>query len=119
VEPTDVPGAYLRRLAGELTRREFTVAVAEGSTPPCLTVANGDTPELHEQVLCQQADDGSWCWWWPWHQPIGSVDDLDTVIVKITTVLRSVGGVDPSALPVSATASVEERPEVRGDGCDG
>jgi hypothetical protein len=43
-------------------------------------------------VLCDQADDGSWCYWWPWHAPIGSVDDLATVTSKITAVLRSVEG---------------------------
>jgi hypothetical protein len=40
-------------------------------------------------VLCQPADDGSWSFWWPWNQPIGSVDDLELVVNRIALVLRS------------------------------
>jgi hypothetical protein len=45
---------------------------------------------LNERIHCQQAADDSWCFWWPWRQPIGSVDDLDSVAGKITAVLRTV-----------------------------
>ena len=82
---------HLRRLAEALATHEF-VAEAVGSDPPYLKVVNPDTPQLNEQVLCRQADDGSWCYWWPWRQPIGSVDDLEAVVGKITAVLRSVEG---------------------------
>jgi hypothetical protein len=43
-------------------------------------------------VLCRPAEDGSWCFWWPWQQPIGSVDDIEAVSSKIIGVLRSVEG---------------------------
>ena len=82
---------HLERLAGELKHREFTaevVAVAK----PYLKVANASTPTLNERVRCEQAEDGTWVFWWPWHQPIGSVDDVEAVVGKITAVLRSVEG---------------------------
>ncbi len=43
-------------------------------------------------AVCRPAEDGSWCFWWPWQQPIGSTDDLAVVASKIMTVLRSVEG---------------------------
>lgn len=82
---------YLRRLAEALTTREFRTELG-GTTRPYLKVANPDTPQLNERVFCHQADDGSWCYWWPWRQPIGSIDDLETVVSKIAAVLRSVEG---------------------------
>lgn len=84
--------AYLERLAGELSRREFTAELVTRKSPPHLMVANRDNPGLSERVLCYSAEDGSWQFWWPWRQPIGSVDDLETVTGKITVVLRSVKG---------------------------
>ena len=83
---------YLERLAEELGRREFTTQLGGGYKHPYLRVANPDTPELNERVLCDQAEDSSWSYWWPWRQPIGSVDDLETVTGKIAAVLRSVEG---------------------------
>jgi hypothetical protein len=47
---------------------------------------------LAERVLCRSAEDGSWCFWRPWQQPIGSADDQAAVSTKIMTVLRSVQG---------------------------
>lgn len=82
---------HLKRLAEALARREFAAELA-GAGRPCLKVANPDSPRLSERVLCHQAADGSWCYWWPWQQPIGAVDDLETVVGKITAVLRSVEG---------------------------
>ena len=82
---------HLRRLAEALAMHEFTAQVVGGDRP-YVEVANPDTPQLHERVLCRQADDGSWCYWWPWRQPIGSVDDLAAAVGKITAVLRSVEG---------------------------
>ena len=83
---------YLERLADELTRREFTAELITRKSRPHLMVANRDNPGLSERVLCYSAEDGSWQFWWPWRQPIGSVDDLETVTGKITVVLRSVEG---------------------------
>jgi hypothetical protein len=82
---------HLRRLAEALATHEFATQVVGGDRP-YVEVANPDTPQLHERVLCRQADDGSWCYWWPWRQPIGSVDDLAAAVGKITAVLRSVEG---------------------------
>jgi hypothetical protein len=82
--------AHLERLSDELVDRGFHTELIGAISKPYLNVANADTPSLNERVQCQQADDGSWSFWWPWKQPIGSVDDLDTVVKKIATVLRSV-----------------------------
>lgn len=81
--------AHLERLAEALSTGQFTVELVAVSKP-YLKVANATTPRLNERVQCAPAGDGSWVYWWPWHQPIGSVDDLDTVIGKIAAVLRSV-----------------------------
>lgn len=93
MKPNDEQVAHLARLADALSHRSFAVRVVTTQrTHPYLKVANGDTPTLNERVHCRRATDGSWVFWWPWQQPIGSVDDLDMVVSKITTVLRSVEG---------------------------
>jgi len=84
--------AHLQRLADELISRGFAARLLGTASQPCVKVTNPDSPELTERVLCQPAEDGSWCFWWPWRQPIGSADDLTAVSGKITTVLRSVQG---------------------------
>lgn len=84
---------HLERLADELKQRGFATELVGKLTKPFLKVANADTPTLNERVQCHQADDDSWCYWWPWKQPIGSVDDLSVVVEKIAAVLRSVEGV--------------------------
>lgn len=84
---------HLEQLAKELKQRGFSVELVGKLTKPFLKVANAETPTLNERVLCYQADDGSWVLWWPWKQPIGSVDDLEVVIEKISVVLRSVEGI--------------------------
>jgi hypothetical protein len=68
------------------------VELVDKVSKPCLRVANAATPTLNERVLCHQADDDSWVFWWPWRQPIGSVDDLPMVVSKVAEVLRSVQG---------------------------
>lgn len=83
---------HLERLAGELQSHGFAVEPAVKVSKPYLKVANASTPQLNERVQCERSEDGSWSFWWPWQQPIGSVDDLDTVIGKIAAVLRSVAG---------------------------
>jgi len=82
--------AHLEHLAGELDKREFRTELTRAIARPYVTVANAVQPQLNERVLCEQAEDGSWSFWWPWQQPIGSVDDLETVLGKIAAVLRSV-----------------------------
>jgi hypothetical protein len=84
--------AYLERLADELKQRGFIAGLVGTASKPYLKVANADTPTLNERVQCHQADDDSWVYWWPWNQPIGSVDDLESVTGKISAVLRSVEG---------------------------
>jgi len=82
--------AHLEYLANELDKREFRTEFTRAIARPYITVANGMQPQLNERVLCERAEDGSWSFWWPWQQPIGSVDDLETVVSKIAAVLRSV-----------------------------
>lgn len=84
---------YLEQLRDALTNKGLSVQAVGSNTPkPYLKVANAETPSLNERVHCERADDGSWLFWWPWRQPIGSVDDLESVTGKITAVLRSVEG---------------------------
>jgi len=82
--------AHLQRLAAELIGRGLDAQVVTRGARPCLNVANPDAPDLNERVLCHPAEDQSPCFWWPWQQPIGSVDDLETVAGKAAAVLRSV-----------------------------
>jgi hypothetical protein len=92
VESEDQRRAHLERLAEELSRRGFAAQLAIKRNQLHLVVANPDDPQLTEHVLSYSAPDGSWQFWWPWRQPIGAVDDLETVASKITVVLRSVEG---------------------------
>ncbi len=85
---------HLQHLADELTRQDFKADLVAKRARPYVRVINPESSELTERVLCQLNDDGTWCFWWPWQQPAGSVDDLGLVVSKITTVLRSVEG-DP------------------------
>jgi hypothetical protein len=88
-EPNEI-AAHLGTLATELRSRGLDARVITKGPQPYVKAANPNTPELNERVLCRRADDDSLCFWWPWQQPIGSVDDLETVADKITEVLRSV-----------------------------
>lgn len=83
---------YLRRLADELGKWQFTARLEGGGSGQYLMVENPNHRELNERVFCRPADDGTWCFWWPWRQPIGSVDDLEAVVGKIMAVLRTVEG---------------------------
>jgi hypothetical protein len=93
MEPTsDQQLAHLRHLADELHHHGFAIQLPDNTTQPSIKVTNPDSPELTERILCRPAEDGSWCFWWPWQQPIGPADDLANVALKITTALRSVQG---------------------------
>jgi hypothetical protein len=83
---------HLVRLAAELTRLGLDAQAVTRGIRPHVKAANPDTPELNERVFCRPAEDHSLCFWWPWQQPIGPVDDLHTVASKIAAVLRSVEG---------------------------
>jgi hypothetical protein len=92
VTTTNDQHEYLRRLADELGKWQFTAHLEGGGSGQYLMVENLNHRELNERVFCRRADDGTWCFWWPWRQPIGSVDDLETVVGKIMAVLRTVEG---------------------------
>lgn len=92
MEASEEQLAHLDRLAGALQPQPYTAEVIRSVSRPYLKVANAGTPELNERVYCGRAEDGSWIFHWPWRQPIGSVDDLETVTGKITEVLRPVVG---------------------------
>ena len=93
MEQTSDELTYLERLAGELAERGLNAELVRRSARSCLKVANPDSPALNERVFCGAVADSGWCYWWPWRQPIGSVDDLSAVAEKILTVLRSVESV--------------------------
>jgi hypothetical protein len=90
MEQRETSLTYLQRLADELKACGFTVEVARKVAKPYLQVANAATPSLNERVVCAQDSDGSWMFWWPWKQPIGPADDLETVAGKVAAVVRSV-----------------------------
>jgi hypothetical protein len=92
VTAADEQHEHLDRLADELRKRQFIARIEDQRSGPYLVVENADHRELNERILCQPAEDGAWCFWWPWRQPIGSVDDLESVVGKITAVLRTVEG---------------------------
>ena len=83
---------YLNRLADELRRWQFSTRFGGSGSGQYLLVENPQHRDLNERVHCRPAADGTWCFWWPWRQPIGSVDDLETVAGKIMAVLRAVEG---------------------------
>ena len=83
---------HLGRLAGELGKWQFTARLEGRGSDQYLIVENRDHRDLNERVHCHPAEDGTWCFWWPWRQPIGSVDDVETVVGKIMAVLRTVEG---------------------------
>jgi hypothetical protein len=84
---------HLAQLSAELASRGLSTQLVGSTTArPCLKVANASTPRLNERVYIQQADDGTWTFYWPWNQPIGPATDLAAVTTKITTVLRNVEG---------------------------
>jgi hypothetical protein len=83
--------AHLERLQVELTRNGLNAQlISKRNRRPYLKVANQDIPNLNERVFCWSAGELTFCFWWPWSQPIGSVDDLGTVVGKVAAVLRSV-----------------------------
>lgn len=84
---------HLEQLGAELTRQGYHAQLASAITAkPYLKVSNAAAPQLNERVHIQQADNGTWTFFWPWHQPIGPASDLTTVTQKIVTVLRTVEG---------------------------
>lgn len=84
--------AQLECLRDELNRHGLNARLVTRRNRPHLKVANQAMPELNERVLCRPGEDHGLCFWWPWGQPIGPVDDLDAVVGKIAAVLRPVEG---------------------------
>jgi len=92
VEQQSAELAHLEALAAALVRVGLDAQVISERGRPYVMAASPGTGELRERVLCRAAADSSLCFWWPWQQPIGSVDDLQAAAVKIMTVLRPVEG---------------------------
>jgi len=93
VNDRDEQRVHLHHLADELHQHGFVTELTSNISKPYLQVANSGTPTLNERVLCHQDENEAWLFWWPWKQPIGSVDDLPSVVEKIAAVLKSVEGV--------------------------
>lgn len=92
MQPRSQEVTQLERLCDELNRFGLHAQLVAKRGRSYLKVANQVTPELNERVFCRAAEDQALCFWWPWGQPIGSVDDMEAVIGKIAAVLRSVEG---------------------------
>ena len=89
----DVPGLRdanlwrLEHLAGELSRQGLEASIV---APP------GRVPRLEvthpagaaEDVYAGRCQDGTWWFWWPWAERIGSAADPGGAAARITQVLR-------------------------------
>jgi hypothetical protein len=83
---------YLDQLAAELERRGWQVSLRSDGR---LKVTNPAHADLNEVIGCRELNDG-WRFTWPWHEPIGGVDDVAEVADRIAHVLREIaveGGV--------------------------
>jgi hypothetical protein len=90
MEPgSDEQSAHLRRLADELGQHGLVAELGGGSNSGSLRAANPEITGLTERVLCAQAQDGRWWYWWPWGQPIGPAQDVARAVTKIAAVLCS------------------------------
>jgi hypothetical protein len=74
-------------ICGDRCPRYIATARRPGTHPHIMVTPDPD--ELRAE-LCRPAADGSWCFWRPWQQLIGSVDDLTFVSDRNATFLRSV-----------------------------
>ncbi len=75
--PRETMRQHLGKLAEELTSNGVSAELVGDIAKPYLMVALAET----EAAL--------WWYWWPWNQPIGSVDDIDLVMSRIVLKLRS------------------------------
>ena len=87
--PRETMRGHLARLAEKLTRSGLLAELVDDSAQPYLNVSLSSAPGHAERVLCQPTEADSWWYWWPWNQPIGSVDDIDLVMSRIALKLRS------------------------------
>src|SRR5713101_2341053 len=87
--PRETMRHHLARLAEKLTTNGVLAELVGDIAKPYLSVALADTPVQTERVLCQPTEADLWWYWWPWNQPIGSVDDIDLVMSRIVLKLRS------------------------------
>lgn len=83
---------HLERLVVELAGRGLDARLVRRRAGLHVLVAGPGSPALSERVLCRPGAGGGWCFWWPWGQPIGPVDELAAVVGKILIVLRPVEG---------------------------
>jgi hypothetical protein len=87
--PRETMRHHLARLAEKLTASGVPAELVGDIAKPYLNVAVAEAPNQTERVLCQPTEADLWWYWWPWNQPIGSVDDIDLVMSRIVLVLRS------------------------------
>jgi len=104
---------HLAALAEELTASVMSAELVGDIAKPYLNVALADTPNQTERVLCQLGGEGLGSFWWPWQQSIGAVDDLDLVMSRIATVLRSVEAEQCPPQPQPATPPSSGRADSR------
>lgn len=84
--PTAVRDALLR-LTGELTSRDFRVAIKKRSDGVLyLQVSNPRASILHESVYAQEN-----AYWWSWWEKIADWDDAAAAAGILVRVLRTVG----------------------------
>lgn len=84
-------GAYLQALATQLGRAGLSTRLTHPiGRPPTLHVLNPGQPELEEQVMIDQCENGAWWFWWPWAERIAPAAQMGEAAASICRVV-SVG----------------------------
>ncbi|OUC97060.1 hypothetical protein [Streptosporangium minutum] len=91
-DDTGIPATvHLTRLTERLKEDGLHARVRVASRrPPELIVVNPDAPALSE-IVYTAPQEGTWWYWWSWHEKIGPVAEADVVARKIHHVLTPTG----------------------------
>ncbi|WP_037935868.1 hypothetical protein [Streptosporangium roseum] len=83
--------AHLTRLIERLNEHGLHARVRVASRRlPALAVVNPDAPALSE-IVYAAPQEGTWWYWWSWHEKIAPVAESDAVVRKIRHVLTPTG----------------------------
>ncbi|MFD8560402.1 hypothetical protein ACFV1N_24260 [Streptosporangium canum] len=83
--------AHLTRLIERLNEHGLHARVRVASRHlPALAVVNPDAPALSE-IVYAAPQEGTWWYWWSWHEKIALVAEADAVVRKIRHVLTPTG----------------------------
>ncbi|MFF5206086.1 hypothetical protein [Streptosporangium sp. NPDC000396] len=90
-EATTTATAHLTRLTERLREHGLHARVRVAHRrPPELVAVNPDTPALSESIYAA-AQEGTWWFWWSWHEKIAPVAEASAVAQRIRHVLTPTG----------------------------